>query len=243
MKKLLTILLVAALALTMVACGEASAPVTSASEQGNKEKLTVYSFGPMTGGAAWGQFEKGFYDACNELGWEGHYLAPTADNNMSELITLHETAITNGADVMLPLVIDADAMSDMLDTAVEKGITMVAVQQSAPQIKSLIGTDANNLGANVAEALVKCMGDKEIHVVTMQSLLSTTLQTLQVDAFEKRLMELRPDAEIVRREECNSSAQMAQDKLSAVCIANPETNALVSFDSYLKPGRNLLCRS
>lgn len=182
MKKLLTILLVVALALAMVACGEAAEPVTSVNEQGNNQ-LTVYSFGPMTGGAAWGQFEKGFYDACRELGWEGHYLAPTADNNMSELITLHETAITNGADVMLPLVIDADAMSDMLDTAVEKGITMVAVCQSAPQIKALIGTDANNLGTNVAEALVKCMGDKEIHVVTMQSLLSTTASDLAGGCF------------------------------------------------------------
>ena len=240
MKKLLSVVLILAMAITMFACSngtqqpkETEAPAeASASTSADGKVVTAYSFGPMTGGAAWGQFEKGFMDACNELGWEGHYLAPTADNNMSELINLQETAITNGADVMIPLVIDVDAMSDMLDSAVRQNIAMVAVYQSAPQIPGVIGTDAKNLGYNVAEALVKCLEGKQINVVTMQTTLSTTVQNLQVDAFEERLKELRPDAVIVRREECNSSAQIAQDKLSAVCIANPETNALVSFDSY-----------
>lgn len=244
MKKLLSVLLILVLAISLCACGgqaqtpEATTPSedntvnTPATVQSGEETVVAYSFGPMTGGAAWGQFEKGFNDACAELGWEGHYLAPAADNNMAELINLQETAITNGADVMIPLVVDVDAMSDMLDSAVEQNIAMVAVYQSAPQIPGVIGTDAVNLGYNIAEALVQCMGDKEIHVVTMQTTLSTSVQNLQVDSFEEKLLELRPDAEIVRREECNSSAQTAQDKLSAVCIANPETNALVSFDSY-----------
>lgn len=240
MKKLMSVLLILALSISLIACGNGAgspeatdAPANNdANVPADGEVITAYSFGPMTGGAAWGQFEKGFYDACAELGWEGHYLAPTADNNMSELINLQETAITNGADVMIPLVVDVDAMSDMLDSAVEQGISMVAVYQSAPQVPGVIGTDAVNLGYNVAEALAKCMEGKEIHVVTMQTMLSTSVQNLQVDSFEERLLELRPDAVIVRREECNSSAQTAQDKLAAVCIANPETNALVSFDSY-----------
>ena len=241
MKKLLPVLLIIALTLALFGCANNAATDSSNNTMandsdkvadGNGETVVAYSFGPMTGGAAWGQFEKGFNDACEELGWEGHYLAPTADNNMTELINLQETAITNGADVMIPLVVDVDAMSDMLDSAVEKGIAMVAVYQSAPQIPGVIGTDAVNLGYNIAEALAQCMEGKEIHVVTMQTTLSTSVQNLQVDAFEERLLELCPDAVIVRREECNSSAQTAQDKLAAVCIANPETNALVSFDSY-----------
>lgn len=242
MKKLLSILLILALSLVLFACGgnsasEATGTVNNAAQdtepaQIDEETVVAYAFGPMTGGAAWGQFEQGFYDACAELGWEGHYLAPTTDNSVTEQINLQETAITNGADVMISLVVDPDAMSDMLDSAVEKGIALVGMQQAAPQIPGTIGTNATNLGYNIAEALVACMEDKEIHVVTMQTLLSTTMQNVQVDAFEERLLQLRPDAEIVRREECDSSAQTAQDKLSAICIANPETNALVSFDSY-----------
>lgn len=236
MKKILAFLLVLVMGFSFTACGEASKngssqSASNGSENGN-EAITCYSFGVMTGGAAWGQFEKGFYDACAELGWEGHYLAPTVDNNMSELINLHETAITNGADVLLPLVVDADAMADILDGAVEQGIPMVGVIMPDKHVSGYIGTNSKNLGYNIAEALVEVVGDDEINVVTMQTTLSTDIQTKQVDAFVERLMELRPDATVISREECNSSAQTAQDKLSAVCIAHPETNALVSFDSY-----------
>jgi len=202
------------------------------SKEDKKDTVVCYSFGVMSGGPAWGQYQKGFYDACAELGWEGHYLCPTTDNDMTQLFNLHETAISNGADVMIPCVTDNEAMSDILDKAVEQGITMVGIGLPDPHIPVLIGTDNINLGRKIAEALVQCMGDKEIHVVTMQTILAHPGQTSQVDAFEERLKELRPDAEIVRREECNSSAQTSQDKLSAICLANPQTNAFVSFDCY-----------
>lgn len=255
MKKIIAILLSLSMLLALAACGggASSAPQSQTpastggstpaapADGGDGEKVVCYSFGPMTGGAAWGQFEKGFYQACEELGWEGHYLAPTADNNMSELMNLHETAITNGANVMLPLVVDHDAMADILINAREQGITLYGVAASDDNLDGFIGTDSQNLGYNIAEALVKVAGDGPINVVTMQSLLSTQQQVEQVDAFVEHLAELRPDAVVVSREECNSSAQTAQDKLSAVCIAHPETNALVSFDSYAGLGAASYC--
>lgn len=196
------------------------------------DPVVCYSFGVMSGGPAWGQYQKGFYAACEELGWEGHYLCPTTDNNMSELFNLHDTAISNGANVMIPCVTDTEAMSDILQKAVDQGITMVGINQADPHFPVMIGTDNTNLGHKIAEALVACMGDNEIHVVTMQTILAHQGQTDQVDAFVARLLELRPDAEVVRREECNSSAQTSQDKLAAVCLANPQTNCFVSFDCY-----------
>lgn len=196
----------------------------------DEDTIVCYSFGVMSGGPAWGQYQNGFYAACEELGWEGHYLCPTTDNNMSELFNLHDTAISNGADVMIPCVTDTEAMSDILQRAVDQGIVMVGINQADPHFPAMIGTDVVNLGHRVAEALVACMGDKEIHVVTMQTSLALQDQSSEVDAFEEKLLELRPDAEIVRREECNSSAQTSQDKLSAICLANPETNSFVSFD-------------
>jgi len=206
---------------------------SNVSKEDEKDTVVCYSFGVMSGGPAWGQYQKGFYDACEELGWEGHYLCPTVDNDMTQLFNLHETAISNGADVMIPCVTDNEAMSDILQKAVEQGITMVGASGLPdPHIPVLVGTDNINLGRKIAEALVQCMGDKEIHVVTMQTILAHTGQTSQVDAFEERLHELRPDAEIVRREECNSSAQTSQDKLSAICLANPQVNSFVSFDCY-----------
>lgn len=220
MKKLLSIALALILCLT----------ISSAAFCEEDDTVVCYSFGIMSGGPAWGQYQNGFYAACEELGWEGHYLCPTTDNNMAELFNLHDTAISNGADVMIPCVTDTEAMSDILQRAVDAGIVMVGINQADPHFPAMIGTDVVNLGHRVAEALVACMGDKEIHVVTMQTILAHQGQTDQVNAFEEKLLELRPDAEIVRREECNSSAQTSQDKLAAICLANPETNSFVSFD-------------
>lgn len=220
MKKVLSVAIVLIMMLTVCSVALAEGPTT------------CYSFGVMSGGPAWGPYQKGFYAACEELGWEGHYLCPTADNNMSELFNLHDTAISNNADVMVCCVTDNEAMSDILQRAVDQGIVMVGINQTDPHIPAIIGTDSVNLGYKIAEALVTCMGDKDIHVVTMQTILAHQGQTEQVDAFEKRLHELRPDAEIVRREECGSSAQTSQDKLSAICLANPQTNSFVSFDCY-----------
>lgn len=220
MKKLLSIALALILCLT----------ISSAAFCEEDDTVVCYSFGVMSGGPAWGQYQNGFYAACEELGWEGHYLCPTTDNNMAELFNLHDTAISNGADVMIPCVTDNEAMSDILQRAVDAGIVMVGINQADPHFPAMIGTDNTNLGYKIAEALVACMGDKEIHVVTMQTILAHQGQTDQVNAFEEKLLELRPDAEIVRREECNSSAQTSQDKLAAICLANPETNSFVSFD-------------
>lgn len=220
MKKLLSIALALILCLT----------ISSAAFCEEDDTVVCYSFGIMSGGPAWGQYQNGFYAACEELGWEGHYLCPTADNNMAELFNLHDTAISNGTDVMIPCVTDTEAMSDILQRAVDAGIVMVGINQADPHFPAMIGTDNTNLGYKIAEALVACMGDKEIHVVTMQTILAHQGQTDQVNAFEEKLLELRPDAEIVRREECNSSAQTSQDKLAAICLANPETNSFVSFD-------------
>ena len=196
------------------------------------DKVVCYSFGVMSGGPAWGPYQRGFNDACEELGWEGHYLCPTTDNNMSELFNLHDTAISNGADVMICCVTDNEAMADILQKAVDQGITMVGINQSDPHFPVMIGTDNVNLVNKIAEALVQCMGDKEINVVTMQTILAHQGQTDQVDAFVAKLLELRPDAKVVSREECWSSAQQSQDKLAAVCLANPEANCFVSFDCY-----------
>lgn len=220
MKKLLSIAVALILCLT----------ISSAAFCEEDDTVVCYSFGIMSGGPAWGQYQNGFYAACEELGWEGHYLCPTTDNNMAELFNLHDTAISNGADVMIPCVTDTEAMSDILQRAVDAGIVMVGINQADPHFPAMIGTDVVNLGHRVAEALVACMGDKEIHVVTMQTSLALQDQSAEVDAFEEKLLELRPDAEIVRREECNSSAQTSQDKLAAICLANPETNSFVSFD-------------
>ena len=186
----------------------------------------------MSGGAAWGQCERGFLTACEELGWDGQYLAPQTANSYTDMVNLTETAITNGADIIMPCVSDDDVFSDVLTRAQEQDIIVIGLADGSAECDTTIGTDPVNLGRNAAEALVRAVGDGPINVCTMQTLLTATSQNNQRQAFEDHLMELRPDAKIVSYEECDSSASEAVDKLSALYLAHPELNAIVSFDSY-----------
>lgn len=197
-------------------------------------KLKVYQISVMSGGAAWGQDEKGFAKACEELGWDGQYLAPSASNVASDMVNLTETAITNGADIIMPCVTDPDVFADVLKRAKEKGIIVIGLAAGDPELcDATVGTDPANLGKNAAEALVKAVGEDEpINVCTMQTQLTNTGQNNQRQAFEDRLKELRPDANVISYEECDSSATKAVDRLSALYLAKPELNGVVSFDSY-----------
>ena len=196
------------------------------------QPLKVYAVSVMSGGAAWGQYEVGFNKACEELGYEGHYLAPQTFNSAAELVNLTETAITNGANMLLPVVVDAEAFADVLTRAKDAGIVLVGIQAPDEHLAAYIGTDPVNLGNSLAEALVKSVGDGPIKVATMQTSLTASIQQVQCDAFAAKLAELRPDAVIVDRLECNSNAATAADKISALYLANPDCNALVALDSY-----------
>ena len=218
MKKLVTLVIAIALVLSLGTLAAAEGPVKA------------YAVTVMSGGAAWGRFEAGFMEACEELGWEGHYLAPSTANDYTAMVQLTETALNDGADVLAVCVSDTGLFQDA-------GVTLIGAAAGVEEYMSaLVGTDAVQLGVNTADTLVELMGDKPIHVATGQTLLSIEMQNVQVQAFIDRLAEIRPDAVVVDRFENNSVASTAADKLSALYIANPELNAVVSFDSYVGIG-------
>ena len=205
---------------------------TSESLATSDDPVKIFMIGSMPGGAAWGQCEKGFMTACEELGWEGQYLAPSQPSNTTEMVNLVETALTNGADIVMPNCNNVEAFADVISHAKELGIPMVGISNRHEDLVAYIGMDPTNLGQAIAEALVQAAGDDPIHVVTVQTSLAQSGQNQQREAFEEKLLELRPDAVVVGREECTSNAATAQDKISALKLANPDLNCAVSFDSY-----------
>lgn len=227
MKKLVAIILTLALCLTVFVSFAAA----------EEKTIKAYAITVMSGGAAWGRFEQGFMDACAELGWEGHYLAPSTANDATMMIQLTETALNDGADVIAVCVTDQGLFQDVLTRAKEAGVVVIGAAAGVEELcVAQVGTDTVQLGQNTADTLVALMGDKPIYVTAGQTQLSSELQNLQVQAFLDRLAEISPDAVVVDRFECNSVATTSADKLSAMYIAHPELNAVVSFDSYVGLG-------
>lgn len=224
MKKMFALLLVLVLALA----------VTPAFAE---EPLQVYGVSVMAGGAAWGRFEDGLMAACEENGWEGHYLAPVNANDYTAMVQLCETALNNGADALLVAVTEPTLFEEVLARAKAQNVIIIGLCVGLEgYTECVVGTDPISLGENTAIALAELAGGEQINVTSGQTRLADATQNMQVGAFESKLAELAPDAVIVDRFECNSNASTAADKLSALYVANPELNACVSFDSYVGVG-------
>jgi ABC-type sugar transport system substrate-binding protein len=240
-------------AIGLAACGSnsvaasASAPSNTASSAaasgtdiGSKNLMFVSI---VTGGVAWGSAQKGFEDALSELGWEGQYCSPTTANDTAGVITLLDTAVTNKADGIVTVILDANQATDVLTRAKEANIPVVTCNTyTTEDMQSCwIGTDPTNMGVTQGETVLKYFeSDKysqydNITACYIQTTLETETQNQQFDAFCQTIKAKYPNATIIQ-DECNSDAAAAADKLAALLKSYPDMNVVVSQDGYGCPG-------
>jgi ABC-type sugar transport system substrate-binding protein len=123
--------------------------------------------------------------------------------------------------------------ADVLLRARERGIPTVAIAGGSEKYcDTMVGTDPVSLGKDCADALARALQGKPIQVAPMQTRITDSTQNVQRQAFEDRLKQIRPDAVIVDRLDCNSNASIAADKFAALKLAHPELNSMISLDSY-----------
>ena len=255
MKKIIALLIALVMVLSLAACGASApaeteapaaeapaaapeAPEAPAEEAPAEEAVKIFLVSPLIGGSAWGNCQKGFEARCAELGWEGTYLGPVTTANTAEMVELVELAISNGADIIIGNWNDQEAFNDAVDRAIEKGITLLGINYSLPgRAENYCGIDPVKLGYIQAETLDKNMPkDEQVHVVYMQSKLSSQSHNINYASFCEKLAELRPDAVVISQEESESNTQVAYDKLSAILLAHPECNAFVADCSMAAVG-------
>lgn len=202
-----------------------------------EETVKVYAVTPVSGGPAWGRFEEGFLAACEARGYEGHCLAPAVAQDKTAIVQLCESAVNNGADVLMMCANDPALFTDVLTQAQQRGVITFGIGSSIESCcNARVGTDNVSLGSNTATALVEMAKDEQLTIAVGMTALNNANQSNQVEAFKAKLAELAPNAVVVDIIECNSNASVAADKLSALYIAHPELNACVSFDSNFSIG-------
>ena len=253
MKNAFALILALAMVLALAACGgQAQAPAATEAPKAEAPAATeapvvedknddgavkIFLVSPLIGGSAWGNCQKGFEARCAELGWEGTYLGPVTTANTAEMVELVELSISNGADIIIGNWNDQEAFNDAVDRAIEKGITLLGINYKLDgRVDNYCGIDPVKLGYIQAETLVENMGDQPINVVYMQPRLSSQSHNINYASFCEKLAELRPDAVVISQEESESNTQVAYDKLSAILLAHPETNALVADCSMAAVG-------
>lgn len=187
----------------------------------------------VTGGVAWGAAQKGFEDALAELGWTGQYCSPATANDMSEVVTLLETSVTNNADGILSVVLDSEQVSDVFKRAKEKDIPMITCNTYTTEDMQncWIGTDPDGMGIAQANAVLDNFKGDNITLAYIQTGLTIPTQNQQFEKMSEVIKEKYPNAVLIQ-DECDSNAQTASDKCSALKKAYPDLNVIVCADGY-----------
>lgn len=235
MKKSVKAVLAGMLGLSMILSGcstAASSGTTAAeSEAAGGEKKVVYFVSLKVGGAAWSQAQKGFEDACAELGWEGYYVAPTTANDSSQMANLCETAITSQADAILGPLYDKDVFTDIINRAHEQGMLVGTTNTYLGGIEDFnIGTDQRNMGVTQAETLLNMVGDKPCKVVWMVQNIASASVLETYDVFCQTL-EGHDNVTVHGIEFDDNNPTTAADKMNNLWKADSAINAVVCNDS------------
>ena len=94
----------------------------SGSAAASSDSVKIVAIGVQSGGSYWGNIEKGFTEACAELGWQGDYWTPQNAGNDGEMVQLAENAITQGYNAICMEINDLDMYGDIIARAKEAGI-------------------------------------------------------------------------------------------------------------------------
>lgn len=239
MKKILSLLLVFLMVFSLAACGAESAPAeqsyapaASATEEA-KEPFLAYFISVKAGGAAWSKTERGFYDICQELGWEGHYVAPQTAMDPVEMAQLLDTAINEGADFIAGVFFSEEMFGDSLKRAREQGIIIcninISIGEQGEYTDFEMGTNQYNMGVRQAELLKELAGKDTYKVLYLVGSAGETLN-IRYDGFLKTLEGCENITQYgIEFEEEN--AVIAADVVSNVLKANPDVNCIVCNDS------------
>ena len=170
MKKLIAMLLILAMAVSLVACGGKTTTKTTTGEKaegGSQEEVKKYKFGIIytASNYFWDKVGDGGKAKAEELNATGKYqidiyaTGPQTSGAAGQ-IQLMEDMISQGYDGIIISCADGSALQPSIDRAVEAGIPVVCMDTEVPDSKRLcfVGTDNYNFGCDVAHELARVCG-------------------------------------------------------------------------------------
>ena len=238
MKKVVCVVLCLLMAVGIFGCSPKETGSSGGSQTAdgltNDFKVTMVIMDP--GGAAWGVTHENFIKACKDIGCKYEFLAPTVPGNIPEMVTLAESAITAGCDVLIGGFVDQTVWADVLTRAKDAGIMTICIpREPTPEwdesiVDAVYGfkaTDVAELQANLLDQVVP--DDVKITCVYFHASISDTT-TLSCNAFYAKMKELRPDSVGLDFQFDENNSSITVDKLNALYKANPELNVVASMN-------------
>lgn len=201
------------------------------------DTVKIVTIGVQSGGSYWGNIEKGFTEACEELGWEGDYWTPQNAGNDSEMVQLAENALTQGYDAICMEINDLDMYGDVISRAKEDGVKLISLTDVGEEnCDAFVGIDSYASGYSQGEKIAEFAKQLEYDSINYVTLMSTTDNASQLKNRQGIAENFDGEVNEIDIAATDSNAATAQDKLSAFYLANPDLNAVASVDLYAALG-------
>ena len=219
MKRLLTVALVAVLAMAAYAhAGEA--------------RKVVYSI-PGLSAPIWTAASEGFKAKAKEYGWQAEILDP--NDNLETQISQIENALTRGVDGVVITPIDGDAVSTLMEDCRKAGVPVIAIDRQVTGA-SLATVEADNLlvGKQLGEMYLKTLGDKQGKVLIVGGPLSSSATVNRTEGF-KGAIKGKANVTIVAESATEMDSEVVLAAVTNYLQANPDINCIMSCTDYILP--------
>jgi len=235
MKKLISIVVVLAVAILFVACSSAAETQAPApTEAPPAEEL--YVFLPKSlDNPYWDECRIGMEDKAKELGVKAEFLGPdTAD--AAKQVAIFESVIARKPAGIAVSPNDPETVKAAIAMATAAGIPVLAWDADAPGSERLayVGTNNVEAGKVAGEELAKAIGYKG-QVAILHGSLTAFNAIERVQGFEEALAAY-PDIEIVAVEPTEDSPATALSKAEALLQAYPDLAAFYGVTGAGVPG-------
>lgn len=234
---------------------ETTAAAAAANASGEPMHITLITMDQMD--VHWVKLEKAAKAKVEELQAAGknieyEWLAPEKKDNAQQIQQI-ETAINNGADVIIISVNDSTACNDALQAALDKGIKLIYVDATASlEASATFATDNFAAGKIAGEEMLKYLADNKVEegtigLVSAQAGVQSCIDRVDgfVSAFEGSKFEMSEvqysDGDASKAQELTNA--LINDGVIAVYGANDgaTTGAGNAVKEANANGKNILC--
>ena len=258
MKKALALLLVLAMVFSLAACGNTNANSTTPADNtqapgaGNTDapgnpgdsafdptgkKIGFVTFGP---GEFFTLLADTYVETFEALGWEASYT--DGEFNPETQISAAENYIAMGVDVLVIWAVVPEAMTGVVQQAMEKGIKVISFVAELPQYDVLMLSDdarlAGNLAKLAAQWIDETYADADDHSVPVAVLSCRAADTgvLQADVLLK-IEEYSKKAKLAGEfEQSDETATTGQTAAENLYTTNPEIKVFLTPHNGLAGG-------
>lgn len=247
MKKLISILMVCALAMGLTACAETSTNESVSAENGKIGlSLTTMSGEFMT------SFDDNFRKKFGDNGYE--VITVSCENNPATQVADLENLITMGVESIFLFAVDPEAITDVMMKARKEGIKVVAMASDFNNIEAYdvnLGTDQMATGVGCAQMAADWVdkvfpdaGESSIEVVIVGSTMSSQASA-RTDGMYK-IEELNPKCKVVEMMDlagANDMAIKSQEYADLIVSKYPDCKVILYYgESAARGGDEVFLR-